>query len=642
MNQSPEEERQESLLAKKTKEVASKKGKAAIKKLGKKAAKAVAKASLKVGLALGKLLIGLLAGIGGPTLLIIGAVLLAIFIIYLAFTMIFANEPGLLEGEALELRNHIVAAADATVDMSRPEQVPYRVPHELIISAMQIYNSGEHGVSEKDASTLMAQTLKPIFTYKELEGKIESIQTTCVNGSCSSVTTFTPFKIKPLERVEAWDRIMEATFTPHITDWEQGATQVTTNTRSVEKLDANGKVIPNEFTVETDVTTVTTKTRSHTFLIDEVITEDYSHYDRMLATEPFSYGQQDRFLVEALYQATGGYINYTAWLTGNSLIGLDGTVIPGGGVPLEYMQFYLEAEKKYKVDWFYLAALHFIETGFSTHPTMISGVGAEGHMQFMPCTFIGWSYPGCAGTNGYVNVPDSIKTNPGVINKHGGYGVDANGDGRADPWDVKDAIFTAANYLSKSGFSKNIDSAIRNYNHSDKYVADVKSAATRFKDSASYTGNIGKVPELAPGSFMRPAVGSVSSKYGPRKLKDGFHYGTDIVNSIGTPIVAMADGTVIKYHSGCPQQGYLKSTCGGGWGNHIYVEHIVQGHKFVAVYAHFSKTVAPKGQKVKQGQIVGLMGASGSVTGPHLHVELHQGSYKRPQNVLNPGLYIPF
>ncbi|MFD6903493.1 lysozyme family protein, partial [Streptomyces diastaticus] len=64
--------------------------------------------------------------------------------------------------------------------------------------------------------------------------------------------------------------------------------------------------------------------------------------------------------------------------------GFNGTVTPGAGIPPEYMQYYLAAEKIYKVDWYYLAAFHSVETQFSTHPTMISSVGAEGHLQVRP------------------------------------------------------------------------------------------------------------------------------------------------------------------------------------------------------------------------------------------------------------------
>lgn len=47
-----------------------------------------------------------------------------------------------------------------------------------------------------------------------------------------------------------------------------------------------------------------------------------------------------------------------------------------------------------------------------------------------------------------------MKTNPQTIKKYGGYGVDANGDGVADPFDIEDAIYSAANYLSRAGASE--------------------------------------------------------------------------------------------------------------------------------------------------------------------------------------------
>jgi hypothetical protein len=94
-------------------------------------------------------------------------------------------------------------------------------------------------------------------------------------------------------------------------------------------------------------------------------------------------------------------------------------------------------------------------------------------MQFMPCTFVGWKYPGCTGL-GKGDIPKNDKTNPDVIKQYGGYGVDANGDGFADPYDIEDAIFSAANYLAKSGAADgNYEKAIFNYNRSEKYVQDV-------------------------------------------------------------------------------------------------------------------------------------------------------------------------
>ncbi|MGN7386556.1 lytic transglycosylase domain-containing protein [Sporosarcina sp. SAFN-015] len=142
-------------------------------------------------------------------------------------------------------------------------------------------------------------------------------------------------------------------------------------------------------------------------------------------------------------------------------------------IPEEYIPIYKAAAEEYSVPWTLLAAHHRIETRFSTMDPLLSPAGAEGHMQFMPCTFVGWGYPGCEGL-GKGNIPDKDKTDPAVIQKYGGYGVDANGDGIADPFDIEDAIFSAANYLSKSGAADGeIEKAIFHYNHSDKYVEDV-------------------------------------------------------------------------------------------------------------------------------------------------------------------------
>lgn len=146
-----------------------------------------------------------------------------------------------------------------------------------------------------------------------------------------------------------------------------------------------------------------------------------------------------------------------------------------GGVAIneDYIEIYQRAALAYDMDWTLLAAVHRIETRFSTMQKLVSPVGAEGHMQFMPCTFVGWNHPSCGGL-GQGDIPEHEKTDPAVIAKYGGYGVDANGDGIADPFDIEDAIYSAANYLSRSGASSgDIKKALFNYNRSEQYVADV-------------------------------------------------------------------------------------------------------------------------------------------------------------------------
>ncbi len=154
---------------------------------------------------------------------------------------------------------------------------------------------------------------------------------------------------------------------------------------------------------------------------------------------------------------------------------------PNKEVPSEFMPIYKAAETEYGVPWYLLAAHHRVETIFSTMDPMLSPAGAEGHMQFMPCTFVGWSHPSCEGL-GKGDIPENEKTDPAVIKKYGGYGVDANGDGKADPWDIEDSIFTAANYLAKNGAAAgDIEKAVFAYNHSDEYVEEVLYYAEKYQ-----------------------------------------------------------------------------------------------------------------------------------------------------------------
>ena len=142
-------------------------------------------------------------------------------------------------------------------------------------------------------------------------------------------------------------------------------------------------------------------------------------------------------------------------------------------IPLEYIPIYKAAADEYGIPWPLLAAHHRIETRFSTMKTDISPVGAEGPMQFMPCTFVGWSHPTCSGF-GKGKISKEEKTNPKVIAKYGGYGVDGNGDGIADPFNMYDAIYSAANFLSDVGAKDGkLAQAVFQYNHSNEYVKDV-------------------------------------------------------------------------------------------------------------------------------------------------------------------------
>ena len=151
-------------------------------------------------------------------------------------------------------------------------------------------------------------------------------------------------------------------------------------------------------------------------------------------------------------------------------------------IPAQFIPVYKAAEQKYGVPWNLLAAHHRVETRFSSINPMLSPVGAEGHLQFMPCTWVGWGHPSCGGL-GKGNISNSQKMDLAVIRKYGGYGVDANGDGKADPFDIEDAIFSAANYLAANGAAEgNFRDAVYAYNHADWYVEEVLGFADQYVD----------------------------------------------------------------------------------------------------------------------------------------------------------------
>ena len=102
------------------------------------------------------------------------------------------------------------------------------------------------------------------------------------------------------------------------------------------------------------------------------------------------------------------------------------------------------------------------------------------------------------------------------------------------------------------------------------------------------------------------------------------HKGTDFRVPIGTPVHAAAPGTVIRMNDNCDNRGSLSSGCGGGFGNHVLIQHA--GGR-ATLYAHFSpRSGLPRvGQSVGCGDRLGLSGNSGRSSGPHMHFEVRDG-----------------
>ncbi|WP_100408137.1 lytic transglycosylase domain-containing protein [Bacillus solitudinis] len=140
-------------------------------------------------------------------------------------------------------------------------------------------------------------------------------------------------------------------------------------------------------------------------------------------------------------------------------------------IPEQYYPIYKKAAEEFDIPWELLASVHRVETVFSTMDPLISPVGAVGHFQFMPRTWIGWTHPGSdLGTiDEDVDLTDIL-----LIETHNGYGLDASGNGKADPFDVTDSAFAAAKYLADHGAKQgDYKKALFAYNQSDEYVNEV-------------------------------------------------------------------------------------------------------------------------------------------------------------------------
>ena len=106
------------------------------------------------------------------------------------------------------------------------------------------------------------------------------------------------------------------------------------------------------------------------------------------------------------------------------------------------------AASTYGIPWQVLASINKIESNFGQNMGP-SSAGAVGWMQFMPSTWLRW-------------------------------GVDANGDGIADPWNAADAIYAAARYLAAAGGQTDISRGVFAYNHADWYVREVLGLAQAY------------------------------------------------------------------------------------------------------------------------------------------------------------------
>lgn len=110
----------------------------------------------------------------------------------------------------------------------------------------------------------------------------------------------------------------------------------------------------------------------------------------------------------------------------------------------------------------------------------------------------------------------------------------------------------------------------------------------------------------------RPTSGAITSRYGKRtdpiNGRSALHAGTDFRGKRGAKIFATGDGVVKK--------AYFNRS----YGNYVLIDH---GNGYTTSFAHMKKFLVQKGDHIKRGELIGLIGNTGRSTGPHLHYEIH-------------------
>ena len=215
---------------------------------------------------------------------------------------------------------------------------------------------------------------------------------------------------------------------------------------------------------------------------------------------------------------------------GPAPIGVPNFVIDQFTIPPFLLPIYQACGTQYGIPWQVLASINRIETAFGTNLN-VSTAGAVGWMQFLPST---WK----------------------------AYGVDANEDGRKDPYNPLDAICAAARYLRAAGGEEDLQTAIFAYNHADWYVDEVILYARQYgrlpddlvgsltgltegarfpvAASARYADDISERQALKRAKPSKRAAGNVADVVSSSPTRRGIN----IYSREGAPVVAVNDGVI--------------------------------------------------------------------------------------------------
>tara|TARA_B100001057_G_scaffold136225_1_gene135852 strand:- start:3851 stop:4822 length:972 start_codon:yes stop_codon:yes gene_type:complete len=188
------------------------------------------------------------------------------------------------------------------------------------------------------------------------------------------------------------------------------------------------------------------------------------------------------------------------------------------------------------------------------------------------------------------------------------------------PTSIRKQGFGGVNrYKKLSGFS-NSDLIISTTKKVDQLTKQLYLQSKSFDEIIELAKNKSKmlasIPAIQP--VANKDLKRMTSGYGyrihPIYKTRKMHYGMDYSAKVGTEIYATGDGVISKV-----------KRSKRGYGNYVKINH---GFGYETLYAHMSKYIVKKGQKVKRGEVIGYVGNSGISTAPHLHYEVRKDNKK--------------
>jgi murein DD-endopeptidase MepM/ murein hydrolase activator NlpD len=178
------------------------------------------------------------------------------------------------------------------------------------------------------------------------------------------------------------------------------------------------------------------------------------------------------------------------------------------------------------------------------------------------------------------------------------------------------SVFRQLNSLNDAGLVTEIDNKMDMLDR--QLYSQIQSFDSLRVIASEQQDRLMHIPSIMPvaESSLRKMASGYGYRVDPVYGSGKFHEGMDFSAPIGTPVYATGDGKVTD--AGWNQ----------GYGNSIDINH---GYDYLTRYAHLSKIMVKKGQDIKRGDLIGLVGNTGKSTGPHLHYEVRfKGTPQNP------------